>query len=90
MGTAPKFSLLRRERQVDGAKESLLRYDIAPEDVLDEETLAEDARRHEQAEAEAKSGVAERDWGDALGVEDLRELADRERRGEQITTLRKN
>ncbi|MCY3861448.1 MAG: hypothetical protein OXG67_05725 [bacterium] len=89
MGTAPKPSLLRRERQADAAKESLLRYDIEPEDVLDEETLAEDAQRHEQAEAEAMSHMAERDWADALGVEDLRELADRARRGEQITTLRK-
>ena len=29
------------------------------------------------------------DWENALRVDDLRELADRVRRGEQVTTLRK-
>ena len=87
MGSAAKSSLLDQDLPAGAAGGSLLRYDIEPEDVLDEETLAEDARRHAQAEADDCSG--ERDWENALSVDDLQELADRVRRGEQVTTLRK-
>lgn len=89
MGSAPKPSLLHHGRDAGAAKESLLRYDVEPEDVLDEETLAEDARRHALADQEAPEASDGRDMSGALSVGDLRVLADRVRHGESVTTLQK-
>lgn len=73
-------------RERGAVRETLLRYDIRPEDVLDEETLDEMERRQDQAEADAPSRIADESAADnALTVDDLRELAERVRRGEHIT-----
>ena len=67
-------------------EESLLRYDVRPEDVLDQETLDEIDRKHAASEAEfqrrLENGTLEEGL---LTVDDLRELAERASRGEQVT-----
>lgn len=68
------------------AGESLLRYDILPEDVLDQETLDEIDRKFAASEVNFQrclddGTIEER----LLTVDVLRELAERVRRGERVS-----
>ncbi len=64
----------------------MLRYDIRPEDVLDQETLDEIDRKYAASDAEfqrrLENGTLEEGL---LTVDDLRELIERASRGEQVT-----
>lgn len=75
---------------VGSSGDSVLRYDIRPEDVLDQETLDEINRKHAASDAEfqrrLENGTLEEGL---LTVDDLRELIERASRGEQVT-LKKN
>ena len=73
----------------DAAKESRRQDDLRPEDVLDPAVIEEVGRRQREAEAAAPDRLAdETAWENALEIDDLRELADRARRGEHMS-LRK-
>lgn len=82
--TASKGSTGGRSRGRKG--DSLLRYDVRPEDVLDQEVLDKIDRKHAASEAEFQrrldNGTLEEGL---LTVDDLRELAERASRGEQVT-----
>ena len=70
----------------DAVKEPLLRDDIRPEDVLDEQSLAEVSRKQDQAEANAPKRLADESaWENALTPEELRELAKEAGQGERVT-----
>ena len=67
---------------------SRVRYDVRPEDVLDQSTLDGIARKQDEADANVAGWLAdEHPSSDALTAEDLRELARRTRQGENITSL---
>ena len=69
----------------DTVKESLLRSDVPLEEALDENALEEVYRRLAEAEANEPDRLADGTaWENALSVDDLRELAERLRRGEQV------
>ena len=73
----------------DTTKESPLGDDLRPEDVLDPDVVEEVSRTQREVEASAHARLAdEAAWENALDADDLRELADRARRGEHIS-LRK-
>ena len=70
----------------DAVKESLLGDGIRPEDVLDEQTLAEINRKQDQAEANAPKRLADESaWENAFTPEELRELAKGAGQGERVT-----
>lgn len=77
--------------EVDHKREaapSLVRYDIQPEDVLDQDTLDEIARKQDEAEASIASRLSdEHAFENALTPDDLRRRAQRILQGEDITTL---
>ena len=69
----------------DTVTESLLRSDVPLEEALDQDTLDEIYRRLAEAEANEPDRLADETAGEnALSVDDLRELAERLRRGEQV------
>ena len=66
----------------------MVRYDIQPEDVLDQDTLDEVARKQDEAESNIASRLAdEHAFENALTPDDLRRRAQRVLQGEDITTL---
>lgn len=70
----------------DAAKESPPRSASSPEDVLDADALADASRTQTEAEAAASRRMSDETvWENALDVDDLRDLADRARRGEHVT-----
>ena len=74
--------------QEPAAPISRVRYDVRPEDVLDQGTLDGIARKQDEADASVADWLAdEHPFGDGLTAEDLRELAKRTRQGENITSL---
>jgi len=71
-----------------GAVSSRVRYDIQPEDVFDQDTLHEVARKQDEAEANIASRLAdEHAFDNALTPDDLRRRAQRVLQGEDIATL---
>ena len=65
---------------------SLLRYDIRPEDVFDQETLDKIDRKFAESEANFQLHLEEGTLEDRLlTTDDLKELAERARRGEQVS-----
>lgn len=67
-------------------QDSLLRYDIRPEDVLDQEALERLDRKHAASEAEFQRRLEDGTLEERLlTVDDLKELIERARRGEQVT-----
>lgn len=70
----------------DIAKESPPRNGLRLEDVLDSDALAEVERAQTEAETAAPSRMSDEAAREsALDVDDLRELADRARRGEHVS-----
>lgn len=70
----------------DSVKESSLRTDIRPEDVLDESALAEIDEKLAQAEVNAPKRLADESaWENAFTPDELRELAKRAGQGERVT-----
>jgi len=70
----------------DAAKESPPRDGLCLEDVLDSGALAEIERAQTEAETAASSRMSDQTAREsALDVDDLRELADRARRGEHVS-----
>lgn len=70
----------------DASRESPPCDDLRLEDVLNSDALAEIERVQTEAETAAPSRMSDQAAREsALGVEDLRELADRARRGEQVS-----
>ena len=68
---------------------SRVRYDISPEDVLDQSTLDGISRKQDEAEANIeKQMLDQHPFDDAVSADDFRELARRTRQGEDITSLR--
>ena len=70
----------------DALKESLLRTDVRPEEVLDEGSLAEIDEKMAQVEANApKRRADESAWDNSFTSDELRELAKRAGQGERVT-----
>ena len=70
----------------DAAKESPPLDGSSPEDVLDPEALAAVDLTQTEAEVAASGRLSDgAAWENALDVDDLRELADRARRGERVS-----
>ncbi len=70
----------------DTAKASPPQNGSTPTDVLGPDALADIDRRQAEAEAAAPGRLSdEAAWENALDVDDLRELADRARRGEHVS-----
>ena len=71
----------REERE-----DSVLRFDVSPEDLLDQEAFEEVERKFEESEVRFQrclddGTIEER----LLTIEDLKELAERVRQGEQVS-----
>ena len=70
----------------DASRESPPRGGLRIEDVLDSDALAEIDRAQTDAETAAPSRLRDQSARKgALDIEDLRELADRARRGQQVS-----
>lgn len=64
----------------------MLRDDIRPEDVLDEQALAETSQKQDQAEANAPKRLADESaWENSFTPDELRELAKRAGQGERVS-----